>query len=265
MDPSNAVRSIETTADEQTDEEWDRSVVSRGRKNSPGNWLQGEILDRGASAAMIVMVFAGFGVGFAIRGLELFDGEVGIRWSAAFLVAVFLSFGIFYLILRRIDATWIRGLRAERLVGDLVEHALSRPGCAFAHDVKESLGGSGNVDHVVMTPSAVWVVETKSTWQGKRRFQPALRQVAESVRRVRRHLDSPFPVRGALVIADRWDRSLEAEHDWNGEPVMAFGPKTFWRRLRNEGEPDPTAASMPDRERVEKMVWDLGSVRHLDR
>ena len=239
--------------------------MSRGRKNSAGNWLQAEILYRGASAAMFFMALAGFSLGFAIRGLEFFDGEAGTRWSAAALVAVALSLCIFYLILRRIDATWGRGLQGERLVGDLVEHALSRPGCAFAHDVKEALGGSGNVDHVVMTPSAIWVVETKSRWLSKRRFRLALRQVARNVRRVRRHLDSTIPVRGALVIADRWDRSHEAEHHWDGEAVMAFGPKAFWRRLRGEGEPDPALASMPDRERVEKMVWDLGSVRHLDR
>ena len=57
--------------------------MSRRRKNSAGNWLQGEILYSGASAAMFFMVLASFSLGFAIRGLEFFDGEADTRWSVA--------------------------------------------------------------------------------------------------------------------------------------------------------------------------------------
>ncbi len=238
-------------------------METRGRKNAAGDWLQSEILDRGVSAAMIVMAFAGFAVGFAVRSLPIFDFETGAFWTVVVAVALFLSFGMLLVRLRRIDATWIPGLRAERRVGDVIEHALARPGCAFAHDVKEALGGSGNVDHVVMTPVGVWVVETKSNWLDKRHFPPALRQVAGNVSRVRRHLDTSLPVRGALIIADRWDRSLESRHDWNGEPVTAFGLKTFWHLLRAEGAQVGDGGSAQATARVEKAVWDLGSTRHL--
>ena len=71
-----------------------------------------------------------------------------------------------------------RRVGAERRVGDLIEHAVVETGCAFAHDVKEALGGSGNVDHVVMTPAGVWVVETKAHWLSTRRFPAALAQAA---------------------------------------------------------------------------------------
>ena len=234
-----------------------------GRKNAAGDWLRAEFLDRAATAAMIFMAFAGFAMGFAIRSLPIFDFETGAFLTVATVIALFLSFGILWMYLRRIDATWVRGLRAERRVGDLIDHALLRPGCAFAHDVKEALSGTGNVDHVAMTPAGVWVVETKSGWLDKRRFPPALRQVAENVRRVRRHLDTTLPVRGALVIADRWDRSLEAEHDWTGQPVMVFAPQTFWSLLRNESDHDTGGEPSPELTRVERLVWDLGSTRHL--
>ncbi|MYD97897.1 MAG: NERD domain-containing protein [Gammaproteobacteria bacterium] len=92
--------------------------------------------------------------------------------------------------------------RRKRRVGDRIEHALVRSGCAFAHDVKEALGQDGNVDHVVLTPAGVWVVETKSAWLDGKRFKQALRQTSDNVRRVREKLGTSLPVRGALVIAD---------------------------------------------------------------
>ena len=234
----------------------------RGRKNAAGDWLRMEILDRGVSAGLIFMTFAGFAVGFAVRGLPFLDAGTGQFLTAALFVALLLSLGIFLVLLRRIDSTWTRGLRAERRVGDVIEHALARPGCAFAHDVKEALGGSGNVDHIVMTPAGIWVVETKSRRQRKRRFPPALRQAAYNARRVRRHLDTSLPVRAALVIADRWDRSLESRHDWSGEPVTAFGLRTFWLLLRAECGQGADGGSARDAARMEKTVWDLGSTRH---
>ena len=222
-----------------------------------------EILDRGFSAGMIFMAFAGFAVGFAVRSLPIFDFATGAFATAVMVIALLVSLGILRVLLWRIDATWVRGFKAERHVGDVIEHALARPDCAFAHDVKEAIGGAGNVDHVVMTSAGVWVVETKSGWLDKRRFPAALRQVAENTRRVRRHLDTSLPVRGALVIADRWDRSLEADHDWKGEPITIFRSKTFWCLLRDESAQDRGGKPSPELARVEKMVWDLGSARHL--
>ena len=60
--------------------------------------------------------------------------------------------------------------------------------------MQEALGGSGNVDHVVMTPTGVWVVETEAHWLSPRRFPAALGQAANNARRVRRHLKTPLPV-----------------------------------------------------------------------
>lgn len=235
----------------------------RGRKNAAGDWLRTQILERGVSAAMIFMAFAGFAVGFAVRGLPFLDGGTGEFLTVVVAIALFLSFCVFWVLLRRIDSSWTRGLRAELRVGDVIEHALARPGCAFAHDVKEALGGSGNVDHVVMTPAGIWVVETKSKWQSKRRFPAALRQVARNVGRVRRHLGTSLPVRGALVIAERRDRSLEARYDWDGEPVMAFDLNTFWRLLRAKGAQAGDGEPENDTARIARAVWDLGSTRHL--
>lgn len=221
-------------------------------------------MSRIALVGMILMGYAGFAVGFVVRGIPAFEGPAGSLAALIVMAAVVLTIGGFWLYLRRTDATWLRGLRAEQRIGDLIEHALAGPGCAFAHDVKEALSGSGNVDHVVMTPAGIWVVETKSGWLSKRRFPQALRQVAENVHRVRRHLDTSLPVRGALVIADRSNDSLEAQYDWNGEAVQAFGAKKFWRVLSVEREQTGADLRSPEMARVEPAVWNLGSTRYLE-
>ena len=234
------------------------------RKNAAGDWLRGQILGRTVLAAMMLMIVAGFGLGFAVRGLSFFDGRTGALVAMALLVGVVLAFAAYHRFILGSDARWGRGFTAERQVGDLIEHALAKPGCAFAHDVKEALGGAGNVDHVVMTPVGIWVVETKSSWVARRRFPRVLQQVVRNARRVRRHLGTSLPIRGVLIIADRGDGTLEEDYDSGGEPVKAFDPKTFWRLLRCECEHRPPAELSPDVARVERLVWHLGSKSHLE-
>ena len=186
-------------------------------------------------------------------------------WSfLGFLCVAGLAIGLGVLVVRRAQATWGRGLAAERRVGDRIEHALVLPGCAFAHDVKEALGGAGNVDHVVLTPAGVWVVETKAAWLSKPAFRDALRQTAANVERVRRQLDErDVPVRGALVIADNQD-PYEAENEWEGEPVTAFRVVSFWRRLQAECVEEGRSVEPGKREDLARKVWSLGSTRYAD-
>ena len=235
-----------------------------GRKNAAGGWVRGQFLQRVTSAGMLWMAAVGCALGFLVRGLPVFDGPVGTVASWVATGAIILAFGLFYVYCGRVEATWGRGLEAERQIGDFIDHAVPQRGCAVAHDVKEALGGRGNVDHVVMTPAGIWVVETKSGWLSERRFRPALRQVAENVRRVRSHLETSLPVRGALVIADRSNDSLEAQYDWNGEAVQAFGAKKFWRVLSVEREQTGADLRSPEMARVERAVWNLGSTRYLE-
>ena len=243
-----------------------KDMEKTGRKNAAGGWVREQFLSRIASAGMLFMAVVGCALGFSVRGLPVFDGPAGSSASWVVTGAMILAFGLFYAYGRRINATWGRGLEAERRIGDLIEHAVAQRGCAVAHDVKEALGGRGNVDHVVMTPAGIWVVETKSGWLSKRRFRRALRQVAENVGRVRSHLETSLPVRGALVIADRSNDSLEAQYDGNGEAVQAFGAKKFWRVLSDEREQTGADGGLPrfEMERVERAVWNLGSTGHLE-
>ena len=232
------------------------------QKNTAGGWLNRRLLDRAFSTGMLWMVFAGCGLGFMIGSLPAFDGRFAILVAWGILGAMVLSLGALHVFIRRTDASWGLGLRAERKVGDLIEHALTQGGCAWAHDVKEALGLQGNIDHVVMTPMGVWVVETKARWLSKRRFGAALRQIEGNVRRVRQHLGTSLPVRGAMVIADRSHHSMESDHDRNGEQVTVFGAKRFWAVLRRERVHGLDNGLRPEVTTTENMVWNLGSTRH---
>ena len=66
------------------------------------------------------------------------------------------------------------------------------------------------------------------------------------------------------MIANRANDTLEADHDWKGEPVKAFGAKKFWSVLRVEREEAPAIGRPSETARVERLVWNLGSTRYLD-
>ena len=242
-------------------------MQSKGRKNAAGGWLFGEMAGRAAGVFAAAAAVAGFAWGLVVGGTPLMANLVQASpWWAMLgsLCVIGLAYGVVVWVLRQTQSTWGRRLAAERRVGDRIEHALVRPGCAFAHDVKEALGGPGNVGHVVLTPAGVWVVETKSGWLDKGPFKDALRQAATNVERVRRNLNAPgVPVRGALVIADNQE-PCESEHDWKDEPVTVFRIVSFWRRLQQECGANGQRIEIQKGESLARKVWSLGSHRHLD-
>ena len=242
-------------------------MQGKGRKNASGGWLLGEMVGRAAGVASAAMAVVGFAWGIVVGGMPPMANLVQASpwWSVLGILSVMgLAYVVVVLVLRRTQSTWGRELTAERRVGDRIEHALVRPGCAFAHDVKEALGGPGNVDHVVLTPAGVWVVETKAEWLDEGPFKDALRQAAANVERVRRNLNAPdVPVRGALVIADNQE-PYEADHDWKDEPVTAFRVVSFWRRLQQECDAVGQGVEIQKGESLARKVWSLGSSRHLD-
>ena len=242
-------------------------MQGKGRKNAAGGWLRGEMVGRVAGVVSAAVAVVGFAWGLVFGGMPPMANLVQASpwWSMLGPLSVMgLAYVAVVLVLRRTQSTWGRGLVAEKRVGDRIEHALVRPGCAFAHDVKEALGGPGNVDHVVLTPAGVWVVETKAGWLDKGPFKDALRQTAANVERVRRNLNAPdVAVRGALVIADNQER-YESDRDWKDEPVTAFRVVSFWRRLQQECDADGQGIESEKGESLADKVWSLGSARHLD-
>lgn len=232
--------------------------MGTGRKNPSGHWLRLQLMQRRQKAGMLTMLFPGILMGFALRDIP---GAEKLNTVVMFLAAVLVVCGL-WLYLKRLDATWFRGLEAERRVGDHIEHAVVKAECAYAHDVKEAVRASGNIDHVVVTPAGVWVVETKAGWLKKSKYRDALAQAAYSTELVRSHLKTPLPVRAALVLADD-SLQLERDRDWKGQPVKTLDARAFWRVLRKEASQAVPAESRSELKRVVETVWDLGSSRHI--
>ncbi|MDE0355177.1 MAG: nuclease-related domain-containing protein [Deltaproteobacteria bacterium] len=77
-----------------------------------------------------------------------------------------------------------KGLDAEMLVGQTIERAMTAENCAVAHSVKEIAEG-GDIDHIIATPKAVWVIETKYKKVRKDRFPKVLDGIATNMDAVR--------------------------------------------------------------------------------
>ena len=62
----------------------------------------------------------------------------------------------------------LKGANTEAQIGSAIESALTRQGCAVAHHVVGF--GSGDIDHLVATPTRLWVIESKSSRIPKQHF-----------------------------------------------------------------------------------------------
>ena len=159
---------------------------------------------------------------------------------------------------------YARGLEAERRVGDQIEWALTQPTCAVAHDLKEILQLSGNIDHIVLTPVGVWVIETKSHWLSEKNFPKALRQTANNTRHIQKHLNTSLPVRAALVI-DEWEKQEQSyckDYEIDGQTVTAFFAKDLRQQLRKECK--QSLEDQKENTRVGKLIWQLGAIPSSD-
>ena len=102
-----------------------------------------------------------------------------------------------------------KGVDGERRVGGLLEGAITAEGCAVVHSVKE-IARIGDIDHIVVTHKAVWVVETKYAAVPRDCFNDVLNTVAENMQAVREWASGDPVIRGCLVLA--YEKSAVKRH-----------------------------------------------------
>lgn len=115
------------------------------RKNTAGSWLLLQIVERVVLTAVFATLVIGFAAGLLVGGISPIGGLIHAYpwWSSLGALGVAgLAYRKVVLNLSRTESRWGRGHAAERRVGDHIEQALVRPGCALAHEVKEALGGT---------------------------------------------------------------------------------------------------------------------------
>lgn len=234
-------------------------------KKNAGSFIQGKLV----KSTLLGVGGAGIYVGLAI-GLLLyfvFPRWIGYGWGfAAFVVAL----AAIYIAIRVIErpSSWgnfenlKKGVDAETRVGNIIEYAITAESCAVAHSVTE-IAKVGDIDHIVATPVAIWVIETKYKAVPPNKLNEVLNRIATNVDAVRQWAPGSPPVRGCLVLAyeeTEFKKKIFEGNKKNGgiEKITVYtrdSLATFRREMREEARGRRSLD-----QQIAKRVWKLGRV-----
>ena len=225
-------------------------------KRNPGAWLRVRLLDRVVSSALLAMVGLGWlcGAGLALWmmfGVHLFSEP--ITWMALLPGAGFLGAALYTAKRGWRLRDMKKGAHAEETIGQAIEYALTRDGCAVAHNV-EGIAQVGDIDHLVATPRGLWVIETKHGRVPKSEFGETLRRIARNVEGVRAWAPGT-PVTGCLVFASEQEKPPKRSFKQGDETIRAFpNRRALMRVLRNEARGNAESLDLA------RKVWKLGKL-----
>ena len=210
---------------------------------------------------LLLLVFAagliaGLGIGQALPavfGLWLDGWQRMVAVSCTMLGVL----GMFWWSARSIERARLdrleKGEHAETYAGQVIEHALTTPGCAVTHSVT-GIARVGDIDHLVATPLRLWVIETKYRHVPRDQFPEVLRRIAENTSAVWKWAPPGTPVRACLVLAEGPPPNRKT-YDYGNEPVVVHTPKSLAHELKAEASKERVID-----ERVAADVWKLGRV-----
>ena len=148
-----------------------------------------------------------------------------------------------------------KGERAEKRIGQVIDYAIVAPGCAVAHNVmKIAKVEDGDIDHIVLTPARLWVVETKSGRVPRSEFGRVLGRIAANTKAVRKWARG-VEVQGYLALASDDKFRGKTQYYEDGETILVGGRDSLLKKLRD----DTRARQAVDNDLVQR-VWDLGKV-----
>ncbi|MCY4143238.1 MAG: NERD domain-containing protein [Gammaproteobacteria bacterium] len=207
-------------------------------RRRPGQYLRERLIDQG----LYVVLILGAVVGLAIACL-LYLMVVG--WLG--LSREFPSFLLYFAGVGLLVAVWwtfprrnwsarnlLKGMVGETTVADVIERSMLQAfGCFIANDVRLPTTG-GNIDHIVVTPQRVLVVETKYRRVIPRVFPQVMRRIVKCTDIVRKYVGSEVEVTGCLVIADPATRVKPTYTLPGGETIHAYTSSTLEAALKQE-------------------------------
>ncbi len=169
-----------------------RSPISDKLLRPPGESCRKKMEELNDKIDEIVIWVLGFPSTFLICYLSSNGTTVATRpvpgfWTSALVLAA----GVFVVLvwnlisLMKDRANWRLGFSGERAVGERLNHLMA-DGCIVFHDFP--LGETGNIDHVVVAPSGVYAIETKT----KRKGASSSAQLAHEVIYDGQTLEFPF-------------------------------------------------------------------------
>ncbi len=222
-------------------------------KRNPGEWLRQRLSGRIVDATFLATFAAGWLCGGLASALAIELGAAGI-----ILFVLLPAGGLMGAALHRVAKGWRlpdmrKGARAEERVGLALEFALTRERCAVAHHVQQ-IATVGDIDHLVATPSSLWVIETKHRPVPSSHFQETLRRIALNVKGVRAWAPE-MRVTGCLVIAGEPGRAPKPSYEWGAETIRCFGSaEALMREVRRETHGEGGSAD------IARKVWRLAKV-----
>ncbi|MDE0505215.1 MAG: nuclease-related domain-containing protein, partial [Candidatus Poribacteria bacterium] len=158
-----------------------------------------------------------------------------------------------------------KGVDAETRVGKIIERAITANNCAVAHSVIE-ISKIGDIDHIVATPVAVWVIETKYQRVPQERFPKVLDRIAANMNAVRQWAPDRTTVRGCLVLAyenESVKKSRWGTNDNGGKEEIAVYARssldTFEQEMRKEAGKTPSLD-----QQVAEELWRLDSATNSE-
>ena len=234
--------------------------------NEPGHYPRGVYLGQ----LLLSLVAMGFLAGVMTVSAFIVVAQ-GVDWGVTVVVGgvalvAALALGAVHIGLH--GTRWslvnnLKGLKAERYVGQSIQDALLAGNCTVAHGV-ESLPGlaglHGDIDHVVTTPRSVYVVETKWRPVPKERLNRVVREIDANAQLVREWLETrghQVPVEGRLVLASDYDREAKPYEVDGGRLVWAMNVA----QLREELNRDRVVQRGPVSSKLGALVRSLGLER----
>lgn len=233
------------------------------RRNA-GSFIRAKMVN----LSLYAMAVAGglFGLAVGMLFYAVFPRYIGFNWG----IVAFATAGVVLLIV-----VWVvdlpryrwnldnlkKGVDAETYVGQIIERAIVANNCAVAHSVTK-IAKIGDIDHIVATPVAVWVIETKYQRVPQKKFPKVLDRIAANMGAVRQWAPHGSKVQGCLVLAyenenvkrDRWGTNESGAK----EKISVYARPsldTLEQKMREEAAQTPTLD-----EQLAEEIWRLGSI-----
>lgn len=227
------------------------------RRNA-GSFVRGKMVQLGMLGTAGVGVLMGLGITPLFYVVDIWAGLI---WAVAAYLGTFV---VVYILVRRLVRpsdrwnldNWRKGADAETRVGQTIEYAITAENCAVAHSVTE-IAKVGDIDHLVATPVAIWVIETKYQRVPSKSFPEVLRRIAANTNAVREWAPAGTLVRGCLVLAYE-TKNAKKSYSHGKERIAAYTEDslpTFMDKLRTEAR---SRRSLD--ERIAEDIWKLGHV-----
>lgn len=206
-------------------------------RHDPGDWVRMSIRTR--------TLYTLLGLGFCIGALVVTElanriapGE--LRWPIMVVVMVYLAGVVLYF--RMVMPRWMKGAVAERRVGNVIDCAIASPGCATAHSVVTIKGTLGDIDHLVVTPGHIWVIETKYRRVPKRHFAEVLRRLEQNMGAVRKWAATGVDVKARLVLVEGQSGLDTYTTRHKDEEVLCLPPDALLKEIRQAAKEQPSGA-----------------------